>query len=204
VTALAASRAIPRAAGFDQSLAFARDGYDFITKQCEALGSDIFQGRLMLRRVICMRGAPAAELFYASERFTRVGAMPITILMLLQDFGSVQLLEGKAHRHRKAMFRNLGTPDAAQRLADQFKQAWDNALPRWQRSKRIVLFDEMEAMLTRVGAAWAGIPLSEQEAKLRTHEYSEMLAATGTVGPRTLRALWLRQRTERWARRVIE
>jgi fatty-acid peroxygenase len=119
--------------------------------------------------------------------------MPITILMLLQDFGSVQLLEGKAHRHRKAMFRNLGNPDAAQRLADQFKQAWDNALPQWQRSKRVVLFDEMEAMLTRVGPAWAGIPLSEQEAKLRTHEYSEMLAATGTVGPRTLRALWLRQ-----------
>jgi fatty-acid peroxygenase len=204
VTALAAPRVIPSAAGFDQSLAFARDGYDFITKQCEALGSDIFQGRLMLRRVICMRGAPAAELFYSSERFTRVGAMPITILMLLQDFGSVQLLEGKAHRHRKAMFRNIGTPDAAQRLADQFKQAWNKTLPRWQRSQRIVLFDEMEAMLTRVGAVWAGIPLSEEDARLRTHEYSEMLAATGTVGPRTLKALWLRQRTERWARSVIE
>ena len=130
--------------------------------------------------------------------------MPITILMLLQDFGSVQLLEGKAHRHRKAMFRNIGTDGAAQRLADEFQRAWNQTLPRLQRANRIILFHEMEALLTRVGAAWAGIPLTDEEARQRTREYSEMLAATGTVGPRTLRALWLRQRTERWARRVIK
>src|SRR5512145_3098859 len=146
---------IPRARGFDQSLGFARDGYDFITRQCEQPGSDIFHGRLMLRPVVCMRGAPAAELFYASGRFTRVGAMPVTILMLLQDFGSVQLLEGDAHRHRKAMFRAIGATDSAERLADHFKQEWDKALPRWQKAQRIVLFDEVEAMLTRAGASWA-------------------------------------------------
>jgi fatty-acid peroxygenase len=194
---------IPRASGFDQSLRFARDGYDFISKQCELLGSDIFRGRLMLRPVICMRGAAAAELFYASGRFTRMGAMPVTVLMLLQDFGSVHLLEGRAHRHRKAMFRAIAAPDAAGRLADHFKQEWDKALPRWQKVQRIVLFDEMEAMLTRAGASWAGIPLADKEARQRTREYSEMLAATGTLGPRTLRALWLRQRTERWARAIV-
>jgi fatty-acid peroxygenase len=194
---------VPRARGIDQSLLFLRDGYDFITKQCEALGSDIFQGRLMLRNVICMRGAPAAELFYSSGKFTRVGAMPVTILMLLQDFGSVQLLHGSAHRHRKAMFLEIGRPQAAEHLAEHFAQEWQKALPRWQREQRIILFDEMEAMLTRCGAAWGGIPLSDQEARQRTHEYSEMLAATGTFGLRTLRALWLRQNTERWAREIV-
>ena len=157
----------------------------------------------MLRNVICMRGSPAAELFYASEKFTRVGAMPITILMLLQDFGSVQLLHGDAHRHRKAMFLDIGRPQAATSLAASFIQEWTRALPRWKRTGRIVLFPEMEAMLTRCGSAWAGIPLSEEAARQRTREYSEMLAATGSFGPRTLRALWLRQRTERWARDVI-
>jgi hypothetical protein len=135
---------IPRARGFDQSLLFARDGYDFITKQCEALGTDIFQARLMLGNVICMRGSPAAELFYASGKFTRVGAMPITILMLLQDFGSVQLLHGHAHRHRKAMFLDIGRPQAAASLAGSFIQEWERALPRWKRAGRIVLFPEME------------------------------------------------------------
>jgi fatty-acid peroxygenase len=204
MTKRTAATSIPRARGFDQSLRFARDGYDFVTKQCEQLGSDIFNGRLMLRPVICMRGAPAAELFYASSRFTRVGAMPVTILMLLQDFGSVQLLEGDAHRHRKGMFRAMGAPDAAEQLARYFKQAWDKALPRWKQAQRIVLFDEMEEMLTRAGASWAGVPLADEEARQRTREYSEMLAATGTVGPRTLRALWLRQRTERWARGIVD
>ena len=61
---------IPRAPGFDQSLHFVRDGYDFIARQCDALGTDIFQGRLMLRNVVCMRGAPAAELLYGSDKFT--------------------------------------------------------------------------------------------------------------------------------------
>jgi fatty-acid peroxygenase len=70
---------VPRARGFDHSLLFLRDGYDFITRQCETLGTDVFQGRLMLRSVICMRGAPAAELFYASGKFTRVGAMPFYV-----------------------------------------------------------------------------------------------------------------------------
>jgi fatty-acid peroxygenase len=194
---------IPRAPGFDQSLHFVRDGYDFIARQCDALGTDIFQGRLMLRNVVCMRGAAAAELAYDSDKFTRVGAMPITILMLLQDFGSVQLLHGDAHRHRKAMFLEIGRPQAAAALAAHFIQEWEKALPRWKRAPRIVLFPEMEAMLTRCGAAWAGIPLSEEEARLRTREYSEMLAATGTFGPGTVRALWLRQRTERWARDIL-
>jgi fatty-acid peroxygenase len=194
---------VPHARGFDQSLLIVRDGYDFITKQCEALGSDIFRGRLMLRNVICMRGSAAAELFYSSGKFTRVGAMPITILMLLQDFGSVQLLDDDAHRHRKAMFLEVGRAQDAKRLADHFARERSQTLPRWEHAERIVLFEEMEAMLTHCGAAWAGIPLSEREAGQRTREYSEMLAATGTFGPRTLRALWLRRRTERWARDIV-
>jgi fatty-acid peroxygenase len=104
---------MPRARGFDHSYAFLREGYDFIGNRCAELGSDVFRARLMLWRVICMRGASAAEVFYASDKFTRRGAMPLTVLMLLQDFGSVQMLDGKAHRHRKAMFTAIGRPQAA-------------------------------------------------------------------------------------------
>jgi fatty-acid peroxygenase len=196
---------LPRAKGFDHTLALVREGYGFIGNRCQLLGSDVFEARLALRRVICMRGAAAAEFFYAGERFTRRGAMPVTVVMLLQDFGSVQLLEGSAHKHRKAMFKSLATPAAAADLAAQFADEWRTCARRWEaRQEPIVLFDEVESMLTRTGARWAGAPLDDAEARPRTREFSEMLAATGSIGPRTWRALWLRRRTEKWARRIID
>jgi fatty-acid peroxygenase len=195
---------IPSLPGFDQSISFVREGYEFIRNRCTELGTDVFQGRLMLQKVICLRGAAAAELFYDGGSFTRNGAMPVTILMLLQDYGSVQLLDDLPHRHRKAMFRVIGRPDAAKQLAAQLEKDWAAALPRWQRADQVNLFEEMELLLARSGATWAGIPMDESEVRKRAHEYSKMLAATGSAGPSTLRALWLRQRTERWARDVIQ
>jgi fatty-acid peroxygenase len=38
----------------------------------------------------------------------------------------------------------------------------------------------------------------------RTRELSEMIEGTGSIGPRNWRALWLRERAERWARRIVE
>jgi fatty-acid peroxygenase len=158
----------------------------------------------MLQPVVFMRGAAAAELFYGGDKFTRNKAMPLSVLMLLQDFGSVQLLDGRQHRHRKVMFRGIASPREAKRLAETFVQEWRQSLSQLAASNRVVLFDALQDMLTRCGAAWAGIPLSDSEARLLTREYSEMLQSSGSVGPRLLRALWLRRRTERWAIDVIK
>ena len=70
---------IPSDGVLDSTLAFLRDGYLFVSKRCDRLDSDLFSTRLMLRRAVCMRGAVAAELFYGSDHFTRVGAMPVTV-----------------------------------------------------------------------------------------------------------------------------
>jgi fatty-acid peroxygenase len=193
----------PRARGFDQSLALAREGYAFVANRCEQLGSDVFQCRLMLSRAVCARGAAAAEMFY-SDRFTRNGAMPPTVLRLLQDYGSVQLLDDRPHRHRKQMFLAVGRADAAASLAGRFRLEWEQRLKRWQQAERIVLFDELEGMLTRVAADWAGVPLDAEDEERRAREFSAMLNSTGSVGPAVWRALWLRNRCERWARDVIE
>lgn len=93
-------RSIPWAAGFDNSIAFLSEGYLFIGNRCRRLNSDIFQTRLMLSSVICMQGAEAAEVFFAPGRLTRVGALPSTVLMSLQDAGSVATLDGEAHRRQ--------------------------------------------------------------------------------------------------------
>lgn len=109
---------IPRASELDNTLAFLWEAYTFISRRCDRLGSELFRMRIMLTPVVCMRGAAAAQFFYEDDRFTRQGAMPQTTLRLLQDKGSVQSLDGAAHRHRKGLFMSLMTPDSVARTAD--------------------------------------------------------------------------------------
>jgi fatty-acid peroxygenase len=113
----------PRDRNLDSTLALLSDGYTFIPKRCQRHRSDVFETRLMLRRVICAAGEDAARMFYEPDRFTRRGALPPTALMLLQDRGSVQLLDGDAHRWRKRMFMSLIAPEGIHRLADGFERA---------------------------------------------------------------------------------
>jgi fatty-acid peroxygenase len=196
-------RTIPRTPAFDSTLALRREGYDFIGNLCERLGTDIFRTRLVLRQAVCMRGTSAAEIFYTGDRFTRVGAMPVTVLKLLQDYGSVHLLDGAPHRRRKRMFLEIGSTPEAARLARLFAEEWRRSLARWEGADRIVLFDELRVMLTRAATTWAGIPIDETEVEARSFELSEMVEATGSIGPRNWRALLLRRRAESWARRVM-
>src|SRR3982751_3849384 len=62
--------AIRRATEFDSTRAFLRDPYRFISKRCRELGSDLFETRLMLRRVVCVTGSQATQMFYTPDRFT--------------------------------------------------------------------------------------------------------------------------------------
>jgi fatty-acid peroxygenase len=86
----------------DSTLAFLRDGYAFISNRCRRYRSDVFQTRLLLQPVICMRGAAAAEVFY-SDRFERRGATPAVARRTLFGEGGVQGLDDAAHHHRKKM-----------------------------------------------------------------------------------------------------
>ena len=108
----------------DATLAAVLQGYDFIGNRRKRLGSDAFTTRAMLRKVTCVMGEDAARMFYAPGRFTRVGAMPVMTLMLLQDFDSVQMLDGAELRHRKDMFLALTTPQQLARLEDVARKEW--------------------------------------------------------------------------------
>lgn len=67
---------------------------------------------------------------YGNGRLARRrGAMPPSVLRLLQDKGSVQQLDGPDYRHRKAMFVDLHMTDAAED-PDRHRA------PRWQRLNR--------------------------------------------------------------------
>ena len=179
------------------------EGYTFVSARCQRYCSDIFQTRLMLTKAICVRGAEAAEMFYAPDRFTRQRAMPLTGLKLLQDRGSAQLLDGAAHRERKGMFLSLLTPAAGEQLAELFAAHWRAAVRSWAHRPEVVLDAAVPEILCRAVCQWAGVPLAAGEAPQRTHEFAAMVEGAGAVGPRNWRAQRLRARTERWARGII-
>ncbi|UEM05435.1 cytochrome P450 [Skermanella rosea] len=195
---------IPRDKTPDSTLSLLREGYRFIPNRCRRHGSDIFGTRLMLRPAVCMSGPEAAREFYSPGRFTRKQAIPKPTLMLLQDKGSVQALDGEAHHDRKRMFMSLMSPDAVRRMGDALERAWRARLPAWERMDRVVLHDEVQGVLCRAACDWAGVPLDDAELPERTREFGAMVDGAGAVGPRNWRGLMLRRRTENWARDLIE
>jgi fatty-acid peroxygenase len=199
-----AHRAVPHTHELDSTLALLLEGYRFVTRRCDLLGSDIFATRFMLRRAICVRGEEAARMFYESGRFSRRHAIPPTMPMLFQETGSVRLLDGEAHRKRKAMLLSLHSPIQRQRLVQLAETAWRMHFARWQRLPRIVLHAEAQAVLCRATCEWSGISASATELSRRTAEFSAMIEGSAAPGPRNWKSIWMRRRTERWARKLID
>lgn len=195
--------AIPRLPGLDSTLPLLREGYRFISRACERLGSEAFVTRLMGRQVVCARGEQAAAMFYQPDRFTRVGAIPPTVTRLLQGKGSVQQLDGEAHHRRKALFLKLLDAAATTRLVQAFEQAWRARVAGWPERQTVVLQQETESVLCAAACAWAGVPLQDDQVDRRARELAAMIEGAGAFGPRFLRGLRLRRSNERWIAAVI-
>ncbi len=199
-----ASSQIPRDTLPDSTIALLSAGNTFISSRSNHHHSDIFETRLFLRDVYCTTGWRAAEAFYHPDRFTRRGGMPQTTLRLLQDKGSVAVLDGEAHRNRKQMFMSMMTPERISDLVHLTSDEWRLQLAKRQHADHVVLHDVAREVLTRAICRWAGIPqLTASEAHRRTREFSAMIDGAGSVGPRNWRGLLLREFNERWCRDII-
>lgn len=195
---------IPRDDSLDSSPALLKEGYRFIANRCEQLGSDIFEARLMLEKAVCMRGPDAARFFYEGDRFTRRDAMPKTVLLLLQDKGSVQTLDGPPHHHRKQMFMDLMSPASIAQLTDIMAEEWERSLDEWQAMDEVVVFDALHPLLCRAVFRWAGVPLDESQVDQRAAELAAMYEHAGSIGPKLATTMVKRERHEHWAGEVIE
>ncbi|HEX6395858.1 MAG TPA: cytochrome P450, partial [Steroidobacteraceae bacterium] len=182
----------------DETFAFLRKPYDFISEGCERRGSDVFETRLMLRPTICMMGREAAELFYDDSHFVRHGAAPMRIQQSLRGHGGVQALDGEAHQRRKRMFLEMTGPERVAQLLEIAERQWLRAAQRWQERGEIVLYDELHELLTRAVCQWAGVPLAEREVARRVHELTAVFDHAGAVGPAHWSARGARHRAERW------
>jgi fatty-acid peroxygenase len=78
----------------DSTLALFRNPYRFISERASAIGEDVFETRLLLRRTICMTGPESAALFYDPAHFQRAGAAPARLQRTLFGEGGVQGLDG--------------------------------------------------------------------------------------------------------------
>ncbi|MFE9184004.1 cytochrome P450 [Micromonospora haikouensis] len=188
----------------DSTLALLREGYRFIGDRCDRYGTDIFQTRLLLEPTICLRGRPAAAIFYDPERFVRAGAAPKRMQRTLTGVGGVQGLDGAAHHDRKAMFMSIMTPSAVRQLGQLFDDEWRARVPAWERAGRVVLHDEVAPLLTRAVCAWAGVPLADTEVARRSAVMRSMIEGPTAFGPRHWRGRVGRRRGERWLGEVVE
>jgi fatty-acid peroxygenase len=195
---------IPRGPRLDGTIGFLTAGYGFVSRWCERLHANRFATRFMLKDVVFIRGEEAARAFYQPDRFTRRGAMPASTVRLLQDKGSVQMLDGAAHRARKAMFMGMMTPVEIQRLVDDVDRIWRGRLPAWATQEQVALHDEVRTILCQAACDWVGIPLSASEVAPRTRELGAMIDNAGKLGPANWWASLLRLRTERWTGQIVE
>lgn len=195
---------IPRDESVDGTLGLLRDPYGFVRKRCQRYGADLFETRLLLRRTICMTGPEAAQLFYDPDRFRRRGAMPGRVRRTLLGVGGVQGMDGEAHRHRKHMFMSLMTPERVAALGELAADQLRRHAERWASMERVVLYSELQEVLTRAVCAWSGVPLQESEVDKRTRELTAMFDAAGTIGPRHWWSRLARRRAETWIAGIVE
>lgn len=195
-----ATTGIPDLPGPDATWRLARDGYLFGTRGFREVGADAFRTRLMGRRVVVARGSEAAHVFGTPDVFERAGAIPRSVLHLLQDEGSVQQLEGRRHEVRKRLMLDLAQEQRAG-LVDAFREAWPQAAAEY-RHRAAPVREVASLALTRAALAWTGIVVEPAQERALCGDFDTMVSRAGAVGPLNWAARLRRRRTEAWAREV--
>lgn len=188
--------------GFDSTIAFFTEGYLFGHRRFEQLGTDAFTTRLLGRPITILRGVPAARFFYEGDRFTRTGALPISVVHSLQDEGSVQTLDDGAHRARKELFTKILDADGNAALVQEFMNAWNAHLPRWQGQQQEFL-PALNRVLADAVLAWVDLPQPPVISAEIARQSAAMIAGAGTIGPRNWWGRLRRRSTEEWALEAV-
>lgn len=189
---------------FDSSLDLLREGNGFIMNRCRKFGTDAFICRLLFKKTVCISGSEAARTFYEKGRMTRTGAIPQSVLRLLQDHGSVATLDDQQHQQRKALFMAVLAPEKVTTLEERVTHHWRLAAARWKGMAQVDLLKEIQIVLGKSAFEWCGIRLSDTEAASRIAEIATMIENAGSIGVGNWRASIVRSRTERCLRRAIE
>lgn len=186
----------------DSTLDLLREGYLFGMNRFDVLGTDAFHTRIVGRPITVIRGVAAARFFYEADRFTRQGALPTSVVHSLQDEGSVQTLDGPAHRGRKRRFTTLFDQAGCEAMVEYFEQEWRSAQRSWQGTTVEFLPAVNEVLLNAV-ITWLQLDESHRKRAALTAQIAAMVDGAGAFGPRNWWGRLRRRSTERWARATV-
>lgn len=189
---------IPKEDGIDHSISLIREGYMFIPNRCRSFNSKIFMTRLLGKKTICMVGKAAAEIFYDNEKFKRKGVAPNRVIQTLFGQNAVQTLDGASHENRKEMLMSVMTKVKLQSLTVIASKQWEAAVEKWQKKKKVVLYEEVQELLCRTACEWVGVPVEEDEIKRLSKDLASLFESAGATGPNHWFGRNARNRIEKW------
>ena len=85
----------------------------------------------------------------------------------------------------------------------EMAREWQDAIRRWERQDTVVLFDEVQRLLTAGVCRWAGIPLAPSEIASRARDLASIIDSFAGVGPRLWKGKLARVRSEGWIGKLI-
>lgn len=199
-----AKNEIPCDKGLDNTISLLKEGYLFIKNRVEGYHSDIFKTHILGKKVICISGKEAVKLFYNANLFKRKDATPKRIQKTLFGVNAVQSMDDKEHIHRKSLFMSLTAPEFQKTLTQLMVKEWQDSISKWQKAKRVVLFDETKEILCKIACHWVGIKIPKSQIKDKANDFSAMVDAFGAIGPRYWKGRRARIRNEKWIKKIID
>jgi fatty-acid peroxygenase len=190
---------IPRDLWPDVTLPLLSDPYRYISRRARRMGTDAFRSRLIGQPAIFLTGPEAAEFFYAPGCFHRQKAVPEHFAHVLFGDGGVQRLDAEPHRHRKALWLDLATGDAPDRLERVVESVWIDSLPEFEAMSAIDVFPQTARILTAAVCRWAGVPLPPHRIGSACEMLSSLFLHAAALGPEHLRGRQNRKAATLWA-----
>ncbi|MGI5400996.1 cytochrome P450 [Streptomyces sp. CA-135486] len=181
----------------DRTVPLMMRGYAWLPDRLRRTGGRLVRTRLLGKPAVALHGPEAVRFFYDEAHIRRRSALPEPVISTLFGQGAVHTLDGDRHRERKSMFVSLlKDPAQVSALARGVEAEWDRARRDWARRERVVLFDEVSVVLARAVCGWAGVRLTDDEARETADDLVAMVDGFATLGPRHWRARAARNRQE--------
>jgi len=131
-----------------ETLAFAKNPFRFIDERLAKHGR-IFRSRLLGRNTVVVSGPEAAGRFIDSSKVERADSMPPHVQQIFAG-RSLPLLDGDAHRERKAAVNRAFMRDAMEAYLPQMQASIEVAFRRWAGAGEIRWLDELKRVSIEV------------------------------------------------------
>lgn len=195
---------IPKEQGIEQNFQLLKEGYEYILNRRIKLQSDIFETRILGKKVVCMGGEEATNVFYDDTKFLRNNVAPNRIVQTLFGKDAVQTLDGIEHKKRKEMLMSVLTNESINQFLDIFKLQLEASIDTWSKKENITFYEEIKKVLCSAVFTWIGYPLQGEQLNKRTKEISSMFETPAAVGPKHWFGRSARNAVENFLKNIIE